>query len=149
MNKRLCLIIEANLGQIMTVEELLACREVQSGLLSCAVFEKSDIESFNLRFDKVLQRLDNTPPYSLSDLNNRFFRDLPIDLRIDLISLIDACQSLMKCLYQKLAGRKADWALYKQVCILLSFCVLFYKHLDGEIIYNFIGLCRQKDLFLS
>lgn len=148
MNKRLCLIIAANLGRVMTEEELLAIRKEQSGLLSNDVFDKADVGVFNNAVEKVINRLNTVSPYKLSNLNYALCRELQIDLRIDLISLIDAYPLLLKRLSHKLADRKADWALYKQVCILLSFYVLLSEHLSNEATYDFISLCRRIDLFL-
>lgn len=143
---RLRLIIVENVKELWSPEDL-ENKTFSSGFFSGKEFNGLDTGYFASRFSELRKALIITKNH-LADLNKTKCEFLPIDVNVRLTSFSCGYKTFVWQLSNRLIDMKPDWELYNQICLLLSLFYILSNHLDAEVTYKLIQICRQKDLFL-
>lgn len=143
---RLRLIIVENVKELWSPEDL-ENKNFSFGFFSRKEFNGIETSNFASRFLQLRRTLIITKNH-LADLNQTECKFLPIDISARLFSFSYGYKSFVEQLNNRLVQIKPDWELYNQICFLLSVYYVLSSHLDAEVTYRLIQICRQKDLFL-
>lgn len=143
---RLRLIIVENVKELWLPEDL-ENKNFSSGFFSNKQFDGIATSYLASRFSELRKALIITNKH-LADLNKTKCEFLPIDVSARLTSFSYGYKTFVWQLNNHLVHMDPDWELYNQICLLLSVFYALSNHLDAEVTYKLIQICRQKDLFL-